>query len=533
MPLKKPLIVAKYLVKNYLINPILKKFKKILLAILVIIIISVATVAIAMLVMPSEGGGGKEAGKSNRDLRGLLARLGLTKEKIISILSGLLTFSFLFDIMRGRRVLPVMEEAEYELLLAQPISMGEYMLGRELFQSVQLGAMGAFYLGALPLIYDLSGGNTLKTLLFPLSATLLFIYMGVLTVLSPLLNISLPRHRGLIRALATLYLALGLAHSMAVSQPSPLLVAPFFFPVASIVYCATLSDPVTVVVAYHALTASAIFVLSFVNYKLSSRLYPENIVPVSEIYRIKAGERKVSFTLYASTPQGALTRLLIYRALADKKSRATVVAALLSALALGYVVRAVVLPFLSATPESISEFTSFLVPFIAAEATSVLSGLTLSVDLSPLWVYRVYLLDREALSGRLILKHSIYYGLVFLAVAVFKASLTGDPSELGYFLFMLPVAALISGLSLLILVYLASKRRIVKVAPTGRYLLEDVANAVVFVLDFVLIIAFSALYELVGSPITALVFCCIATPIAYTVFSRILGELLNTVDIVS
>ncbi len=533
MSLRKTLIVTKYLVKNYIINPFLKRFKKFMLSLLALILIVMVVSALALFIHPPEEGAGEETSTSKPSLRDLFVRLGLSKEKIVSMLSTLLTAFFLFEVIRGRSVLPVMEEAEYEVLLAQPISMSEYMLGRLLFQTVQFGLLGIFYFGMIPLVYDLSGGNALKALLFPFSLVLFFLYMNSLTFFSPLLKISFPNYRGFIRILSAAYLALAVVHSVAIGWVSPLLVAPFFLPVVSIVYCVTLSDPTIVVVAYQTLTIFVILALNATIYKLSSRLYPENIVPVKEIYREKAGGKRESFTLYAETPQEALTRLLLYRTFVNKKNLATIVAGLLSAFLLGLILRVAVLPFFSASPKFFSDAAGFLVPLIVAEITSILSMYTLSIDLLPLWVYRVYLLDKEALARRLMLKHSIYYSMVFLAVAVFKTALTNDLFQLGYSVFMLPVAFLISGLSLLLLVYLASRRRVVKVAPTGLYVLEDVAMTIVFSVDFSLIIVFTVLYDILGGFMHAIIFSCVASLIIYTVFSRFLGELLYSVDIVS
>ncbi len=99
------LLVAKYLLKNYVINPLLKNLKRLLLAVLVAIVIVAAVVAIAAVLLPppkGEKNTPEDRGGKGLGLREFLVRrLGLNKQLAVDLVSCATTLIILIVLIRG------------------------------------------------------------------------------------------------------------------------------------------------------------------------------------------------------------------------------------------------------------------------------------------------------------------------------------------------------------------------------------------------------------------------------------------------
>ena len=217
--MRRALTVAKYLLKNQVVNPFLRRFKTLLLFAVVVGVLG-GLLAVALFsgqpeaeeAEPEEGPGVRE----------FLREFGVDKWAVLDLGSAALTAGLLLILIQGRDYVTVMEEAEYELLLAQPISMEEYFLGRELATLAFTAGLSLPYLGFVPLALELSGGSP-KALLLPLAMLIPLQFSSALAGLATAARALLGERARLLRWGAAAYLLAGLAHSLAEMRPSPLL----------------------------------------------------------------------------------------------------------------------------------------------------------------------------------------------------------------------------------------------------------------------------------------------------------------------
>ncbi len=487
MDLGKSLTVAKYLLKNYVINPFTKRFRTVLLGALVVGVVVGGVVAAVIALSPGEPGaqvnqtedGGPSLGET---LREALIRVGLDKRDAVAGVSATLALSLLLMVTLGKAAIRVMEEAEYELLLAQPLDMSTYVLGRELAEFAQMSLMGLPYLGFVPLAYELNGGNMSKAALFPLT---LLTVMALLSVLSTLINVVKITARGgerLLRLAVLAYFSAGAAHSLLSREISPVISLPFRPLAEAVVYCATISEGVDQVLAPWGLGVAIILGLEAVAIRLADRTSPENVRPVSELVReswAKSARREIS--LYSKDPGAALFRFAFSVEVLSLRHLRNLAAVAVTSGVMGFVLLRVG-PEFGLEPSAASFAVSFMVPLIVGEMAMIIVGTVMARDLAAMWVFRVYALELRPLASGLILKYATYLSEAFLAIGIFDAVLLGQPQALLLPVVVLPITTFMVLLLLVSTCYLASKRRVVKQMPTGLYMFEDVALLVVSIL---------------------------------------------------
>ena len=487
MDLGRSLTVAKYLLKNYVINPFIKRFKTVVLGAVVIGIIVGGVVAVTIALSPGEPEAQvnqtEDSGLSlGRSLRETLLRAGLDKRDLIAGVSAMLALTFLLMVTLGKAAIRVMEEAEYELLLAQPLDMGTYVLGRELAEFAQVSLMGLPYLSFVPLAYELNGGNMSKAALFPLA---LLTVMAFLSVLSTLINVVKIMARGrerLLRLAMLAYFSAGAAHSLLSWGISPMLSLPFRPMAEALVYCATISESVSHVLARWGLSVAIILGLEAVVIRLADRTSPEHVRPVSELVReswAKAARREIS--LYSPDPGAALFRFAFSIEVLSLRHLRNLAAVAVTSGVIGFILLRVG-PKFGLEPSAASFAVSFMVPLIVGEMAMIIVGAVMARDLAAMWVFRVYALELRPLASGLILKYATYLSEAFLAIGIFDAVLLGQPQALLLPVAVLPITMFMVLLLLVSTCYLASKRRVVRQMPTGLYMFEDVALLVISIL---------------------------------------------------
>jgi len=487
MDLGRSLTVAKYLLKNYVINPFIKRFKTVVLGAVVIGIIVGGLVAVAIALSPGEPEAQVNQAEESepsfgRSLREALLRAGLDKRDLIAGVSAMLALTFLLMVTLGKAAIRVMEEAEYELLLAQPLDMGTYVLGRELAEFAQVSLMGLPYLSFVPLAYELNGGNMSKAALFPLA---LLTVMAFLSVLSTLINVVKIMARGrerLLRLAVLAYFSAGAAHSLLSWGVSPMLSLPFRPMAEALVYCVTISESVSHVLARWGLSVAIILGLEAVVIRLADRTSPEHVRPVSELVReswAKAARREIS--LYSPDPGAALFRFAFSIEVLSLRHLRNLAAVAVTSGVIGFILLRVG-PKFGLEPSAASFAVSFMVPLIVGEMAMIIVGAVMARDLAAMWVFRVYALELRPLASGLILKYATYLSEAFLAIGIFDAVLLGQPQALLLPVVVLPITMFMVLLLLVTTCYLASKRRVVRQMPTGLYMFEDVALLVISIL---------------------------------------------------
>ena len=570
MDLRGSLIIAKYLLKNYVFNPFLKKFKTAVLSVkvfaaiiglLVVVIMSLSPREVAETPRVNVSGAlprGNESSinqtLSNRatssaekepeesiasNLRVVLGSMGLTKYLVIDLVSAVLTAVLVIDLLRGNLAITVMEEAEYEVLLSQPIDMRTYIVGRSIYQATMLSLFSVFYLGMIPLVYELSGSST-KALLFPIALMLMYIYLSAVFALSSAVKIYFKEDRLKVVIPVAAYLGVGAARSLYIFSLSPLITMPFRAAVEPLVYCATLSETPLDLALPLVKEAVVTLVIYASVVKLADRIYPENIKPVSVVLREKQKIKGIRVGLYSPDPGKAIFNYVYAADVLTKTHTRNVSLILALTAALTLLVKHVVIPRLGMLAEFLSFLSSMFIPLFVAEMISFLSASIMAKDFLAMWVYRVYGDDLTPLAKSLLLKYATYLTEALLVLSLFNALVTDRYALLLFPIFPLPLNVLLSSLVLLVVVYLASKRRIVKQAPTGLYVFEDLTLLIVSALlipslvisDFV----FKLAVDYLAAPVNAALVTCISLAVAwlmYRVFSPLIAEFMVGRDLAS
>ena len=568
MDLKGSLVIAKYLLKNYVLNPFLKKFKTAVLSVIVFAVIIGLVVIMIMSLSPGEvaetpevnvsgavpwgneslvnqtlirGAGPAEESEESAasNLRAALRSIGLTKHLVIDLASAVLTAVLVVDLLRGNPAITVMEEAEYEVLLSQPIDMRTYMVGRSIYQATMLSLFSVFYLGMIPLVYELSGSST-KALLFPIALMSMYVYLSAIFALSSAVKIYFKNDRLKVMIPVAACLGVGAAHSLYTSSLLPIITMPFRPAVEPLVYCATLSEtPLDLALAL--VKEAVVILLIYASVvKLADRIYPENIKPVSVVLKEKQKSKGVRVGLYSPDPGKAIFNY-VYAADVLTKTHARNISLILAlTAAITLLVKHVVIPRLG-TPADILSFLSLMfIPLFVAEMISFLSASIMAKDFLAMWVYRVYGDDLTPLAKSLLLKYATYLTEALLVLSLFNALITDKYALLLFPIFSLPLNVLLSSLVLLVVVYLASKRRIVKQAPTGLYVFEDLTLLVVSALLIPSLIISDFIFKLavdyLVAPVNAALVTCIsliAAWLIYRVFSPLIAEFMVRRDLAS
>ncbi|RLE68460.1 MAG: hypothetical protein DRJ43_05560 [Thermoprotei archaeon] len=489
MEIRKSLTITKYLLKNYVINPFVKKFKKALLSIAVIGLI-MGVVVFAPITLLDHEANKTEGQPFKESFREILLRLGLNKYKLVDILSSLLTLSPLLMVITGKAAIRVIEEAEYELLLAQPLDMSTYVLGRSFMELAQMTLMSLPYFGFVPLISQISGGNWGKAFLFPPVLLTIIAYFSVISTLVNVIRISFMEKEWLMKFTCLAYLLIAAFHSILTLRPSPLLKLPFRYLAEAAIYCATISEDLQGVLIRWELSLGILVLLLLLTVKLAGRVPAEYVRPISELMKeARSKAFKTGASLYSADPEEALFRYVFSFDVLTLTHLRNLLIVLAVSGGSGLVFLHVA-PKLGFDPRNASFITTFIIPLMVSEMASFLVGQAIAKDLSAMWMFRVYALELKPLASGLLLKHSMYFSEAFLTIALFDAIVREDPRLLLEPLIVLPITIFTSFVLLVVTTYLASKRKIVKQMPTGLYMFEDIALLVVTVI--VILTYFSA-----------------------------------------
>lgn len=397
--------------------------------------------------------------------------LPFTKWEAIEYFSSSVIITLLFTVLvLGRGCVLIDSEAERELLLANPISMREYFNAHALHEAITLAV--SFLPYGMFIAFFTNGCNGVKAILLVIP-TLTFTYFftllsGVLAILT--INKIL---RFLIHATITVYAAASITHSLLTLRISPLLSMPFTPLVEPIILCFTITGEPTQVLLETLPVLAATAGIVLVGVHLADLIYPENLKLPVEL-QFTSSEEEAIKPIYSS-PRKAIYNVILLRPLLSRKHLTAATLAVIAPLTLGYGLRLFEAQLSSHIISNLGLSFSFLFPMVInAQVFAVASAL------GPIWVYRVNLADMKALASAFSLRLTLYCSEVCLAFSLFVAVITGRARYLLLPLAALPAATASATVTLIILAYVMSKKRLARRTETGLTLPEEMLQVVLF-----------------------------------------------------
>lgn len=505
------LVVARYLVREYITNPLFRRRK--VLGALLVTVLTAAAVATAAALLAGGDGPEEEGGSPREVVRGFIRSTGLGKDSLISLASSSILLIAMALVAKGWR-LSAQSEAEYELILPQPVGVGAYLAGRLLYQAIHAAGFAPLYLPMALIAMDLNGGDA-KALVLPLSLALaMFVLSGLLPAACLAVNAAL-RARGLVRkarGLLIAYAAASIAHSAATGQPSPLLTAPFGGLVKLVVYPLTISETL-LDVAYSLAEAVAASLALAAGLAWSARhLTPEDLAPAGAA----AAKRLWRAKLRLETPGAAIRSYVLGQSVLNKAHLAKVSAAVALATPAAYAFKQLPPGLQLAATTSVPAFMLWAV-----------LNLIVAKDVQAQWVYRVYLADPRALASNLLIKYTTYLLEAMLIASYVEAVASGDPLLLLPPVAAAPLALSSSFLMLATTLRLASRKKVVKQTPRGD-VLDELASSLVLATT---LLVFVAPYGLLRPTPPAAALTALATIPLHAALTRLLAKTIERQDL--
>lgn len=529
------LVITKYMVKERVVNPILRR-RYLAIAYFIVLAGIILSIASVLLANNNSVQGEQDRLGIARELRAYILSIGLDKNNIIDIGSLAMLLVIICGLLRGKHKI-IVDEAEYELVLSQPISIPVYITSRILYNTMRTLMPMPILFTFIPLYMDLNNGNITKAFLAPLSITLmLFVFevsMNTVTLVNNLLN-KLGYRKYMYIGLTT-YLAVGLIHSLETKHISPLFTTPLRSLMELLVYPLTLSETLADVLVslYKTLVILALaFTLTLL---LSRHVDPEDMTPLEEVIASKHVEvlRKTHRPLVVSkSPSSTIRLFILKRSIMSPTHIRNLLIALTATATISLVVRTLIpvnlLP--------LTLFTTSILPamIIAAGFASTIQ-FTLAKDIQAYWIYRVYLIEMKSVAESLLAKYVVYLTELLLITAIANTILTNNTLYLLYPLTTLPSAIITGFLILATISYFISKKKTIKHLPTGIDILEELVSGIIWTIVVIstttTLIIFNILITHPPTTIITSTTTLILTPPLYTLLAKTLSKIMQTHDI--
>ncbi len=510
MGLKEQLTIMKYSLKNTAINPVIRSKSGI--AYMVFMAIGFTSLLIPLILSPSSSA--SAVMPVNHDLRVFLIAHGMNRFVIADAASAVLVALTVLAAILTRPNVPV-REAEYELVLTQPIEIKDFIMGKTLVGVAQQFIFLPFIFSILVFASFLAP-NPVKVLLATLSLILLITYFALLDAATNVLALALAK-RGLRRAFRVAclaYLIAGLTHTALLGRPSPILAIPLKPLAASLIYSLAVSPSVAEVVAWLALSTVPVVAMFLIIPALAGVVSVEDLKPIAlpgAVRREGRAKRRDTEAyllkgLDMSSPERAVTSVIYYSAILNT-SHLKVVAA---AVSVSTVTCLVARYFFPAWVAGVVSFAvNFFIPFMTAMMLITALNTVIVGDLMTYWLYRVYLMRMKPVATALLLKIMTYSLEAVAVMAASISALTLNPLNLLLIPTAAPATTIASFASLALVTYFASKRKVVKEAPSGMYVME---SSLTFLVELMFIIALIS-----TSALTQVLIALNATPILVTI----------------
>ncbi|MEM2794885.1 MAG: hypothetical protein QXY49_03405, partial [Thermofilaceae archaeon] len=454
--------------------------------------------------------------------------LPFTKWEVIEYFSSSAMITFLFTVLvLGRGCVLIDSEAERELLLTNPISMYEYFNAHTLHEAITLAV--SFLPYGMFIAFFTNGCNGIKAILLAVP-TLAFTYL--FTILSGVLAILTINRvlRLLVRATIVIYVTASIVQSLLTLRISPLLSLPFTPIIKPIIFCFTITEDPTQVLLETLPVLLATASITLIGVHLADLVYPERLKLPVELQFVFPEEETIK-PIY-SNPRKAIYNVILLQPLLSRKHLAAATLAVIAPLVLGYGLRLFNTQLSSHIISNLGFSFSFLFPMVInAQVFAVAS------TLGPIWIYRVNLADMKVLASAFLLRLTIYCSEVCLAFSLFVAVITGRLQYLLLPLVALPAATASATVTLILLAYVMSKKRLARRTETGLTLPEEILQVALFASAAVLVAPLIWFLLLIESSAPWL-FYYSATSVALTATVYFLGvevasELLYTRDVAS
>ena len=534
------LVIAKYLVKNNIINPIIKKIRRILLFLALLFIIIIIVVSISFPLFTSEHPEHESEEEEEFALRAMIVsimnRYGLTKNLIIDIFSILLLLMFSISLIQ-RENLVMVEEAEYEVLLAQPISMSQYLLGRYIYMSIYGLIICLPYFGFIPLAFELNGGNQVKVLILPLVIFSSMVLLFTLDIVTATVNMILKQvnARDKLKLSVLCYWVAGIIHSVILSNPSPLITYPLRPFAESIIYCFSRDPLNTLTISVSKMILIHAIILVSLTY-LSKYFTPEYIKPMPIIFRERQIKifKKIKYFLDFSNVDSLVRGYILGTSILNSKHIRNIIIAYITIPIVFMLLKYMNFPLLSAIDEG---FIMIFLPIFFGSIMNSLIAMFMGNDLSCLWVYRVYMADMYPLAKNIIIKYVIYLTELFIALGLINACLFDNYLYLLLPIATLPFVTLTSIFVLTIITFFMSRRKVVKQTQSGLYMIEDVTLSIIWCIVLLLIFIAIAIFNYIINNYTydiiiiVLVLFIVASAVIYRYTTKFITKRMMSYDI--
>ncbi|GEM_PF-2302422 len=514
----KVLVLAKYLVKNYFLNPLILPIRRNKAVALLIIAGIVSLVLFIAILPPPKDEPKAEEGPS---LRQVLHGLGLNRERVEWILTIMSSILLYYLLLRSSSPLIAFEEAEIDVLLAQPIEMREYFAAKEIVNLVNMIWILLIFIGLSPLIVELTG-SPFRGALAVVSLGVMFLYIeGIVGVVWNLKARGGSWSRSVQAALYVL-LVTGIIHSLMIGGVSPVIALPVWIVVKPLVCSVSLSCDLSSLLLYSLAAFTVTLSLFLMAYLTSDALTPEMI----SILRTEP--KTVKWIEFTSKERVPLEHLVI----PDMRSKGNLVI-LVSVPVVGLIGHLLggIFGIVGDLGPLLGALGGALIPLFAPYLLT-----SMGEDFIGLWIYRVYSIDMRPFGRALIIK---YYYRMFISLAVvaaFVSGMTGSLVPLEFLGVFSSAIALAVFLMTLPMIYFLPRRRVVRWNPLGYYSLDSLVEGLVLLPAAVVVVSYLivALYLTgVGWGVLSLISISSLLVSAFLIqaLGNQLGDLLYSVDV--
>ncbi len=477
MGLREQIIIAKYVLKNNVVNPVLRYRMGRLYLVLML-------VGLGLLVYSAASLGTSGSSELRVDIVNLLHGVGLTRSALVDVAASVMLLLGLAAVALAKPYVTV-APYEYELVLAQPITARDLVLGKT-WAALLWELLSAPYLVSVIFMALMLAPSPDKAAVAAIAIVLASLYLSLLPTSAQLLSLRLAR-RGLRRTLglaAAAYAAAGLAHSLLLHGASPLLSLPLRPLAASLVLSFSSTSSLPGIVHWLLLSLTIPAVLAACIAVLSAGLSVEELKPVTlgvpgaaRRHRAGPGRARRLARLGSGSPRDAVMEAVYYSRVATLGHLAKLAAVIGLGVAAAEAARLLLPPGrLGVASFAVTVF----VPLNIALMLSSVVDYVLAVDLvTTLWLYRVYSADMRPLAEALMARIFTVIMEAVLVLSLIIVVLTAEPLSL----LILPVSALPATLasfaSMAAASYFASKRRIVREIVPGRHAIESLPSILI------------------------------------------------------
>ena len=529
--MSKSIIIAWYLVKNYVWNPFVKKYRYLFIGLVLLLVLFTVLIAFKPREIVEESITGS--------IREILGELGLSLRDISAILSMIAFLTVYYTIVKGGMFVVVAEEAEYEILLSQPISLRTYFAGKSLSIIIQYILYSLLYITVIPIVAIFTG-DIIKAVLAPFILGISLSIFPLSRLLADVVRVSLSRNRfeKIIDVIISLYVIIGLIDTVVRWYPSPMLTWLFQPTFNAILYCFSRTAGINSIMYWILWIIIVLTGLSTTIIVFGGRIYPENIKPIYHIARerlIWSMRPRKKIDLWSSKPEKSLFKYIIGVELYNSQHMLVSITIMFLGVLGAYFTKILLLKNVSI--EDLQYITVFITPFIVSMVASGLMNILLAQDLAYLWIYRVYLLDQKPFAKILLVKYYVNIIEAFIIIGLINAILLENYALILTPIVTLPLIVITAPIVLVVALKFASRRRVVKTSVVGLYVVEDIVMILLWSILALFFIADTLAFTIVSyklSEIGLAYLVSIAIILAYVVHKislKIITHFIASIDI--